>query len=50
MRPVKNSVNQDNVGAYDLFYVDGNANPGADLNIFDFPVAPERRIERDKFD
>ena len=45
MRPVKNTVNQDDVGVYHLSYVDGNANPGTDLNFFDFPVAPERRIE-----
>ena len=49
MRLVKMTVNQDDVSAHHLFYADGNANPGTDLNFFDFPVAPERRIERDKF-
>ena len=43
MRLVKKTVNQDDVGAYHLFYADGKANPGTDLTFFDFPVAPERR-------
>ena len=45
MRLVKKTVNQDDVSAYHLFYADGNANPGTDLTFFDFPAAPERRIE-----
>ena len=43
LRLVKKTVNQDDVGAYHLFYADGKANPGTDLTFFDFPVAPERR-------
>jgi glyoxalase family protein len=43
MRLVKKTVNQDQVGAYHLFYADGKANPGTDLTFFDFPSAPERR-------
>ncbi len=43
MRLVKKTVNQDDVGAYHLFYADGKANPGTDLTFFDFPAAPERR-------
>jgi glyoxalase family protein len=43
MRLVKKTVNQDDVGAYHLFYADGRANPGTDLTFFDFPAAPERR-------
>jgi glyoxalase family protein len=43
MRLVKKTVNQDDVGAWHLFYADGKANPGTDLTFFDFPAAPERR-------
>src|SRR5438445_1363285 len=43
MRLVKKTVNQDDVGAYHLFYADGEANPGTDLTFFDFPLPPERR-------
>ena len=43
MRLVKKTVNQDDVGAYHLFYADGKANPGTDLTFFDFPAQPERR-------
>jgi glyoxalase family protein len=43
MRLVKKTVNQDDVGAYHLFYADGKANPGTDLTFFDFPAALERR-------
>ena len=39
LRLVKNSVNQDDVSAYHLFYADGKANPGTDLTFFDFPAA-----------
>ena len=42
MRLVKKTVNQDDVGAYHLFYADGKANPGSDLTFFDFPLAPEQ--------
>ncbi len=38
LRLVKKSVNQDDVGAYHLFYADGEANPGTDLTFFDWPV------------
>ena len=43
MRLVKKTVNQDDVGAYHLFYADGVASPGTDLTFFDWPVEPERR-------
>ena len=43
MRLVKKTVNQDDVGAYHLFYADGKANPGTDLTFFDFAAPPERR-------
>jgi glyoxalase family protein len=43
MRLVKKTVNQDDVGAYHLFYADGKANPGTDLTFFDFSVPAERR-------
>src|SRR6218665_1913070 len=43
MRLIKKSVNQDDTSAYHLFYGDGISSPGADLNFFDWPAAPERR-------
>ena len=43
MRLVKKTVNQDDVGAYHLFYADGKASPGTDLTFFDWPVPPEQR-------
>jgi glyoxalase family protein len=43
MRLVKKTVNQDDVGAYHLFYADGKGSPGTDLTFFDWPAAPERR-------
>jgi len=43
MRLVKKTVNQDDVGAYHLFYADGLAAPGTDLTFFDWPVGRERR-------
>jgi glyoxalase family protein len=43
MRLVKKTVNQDDVGAYHLFYADGLASPGSDLTFFDWPVGRERR-------
>ncbi len=46
LRLVKKSVNQDDVGAYHLFYADGEANPGTDLTFFDWPVAREQRGTR----
>ena len=46
MRLVKRSVNQDDVGAYHLFYADGKGNPGTDLTFFDWPVSRERRGTR----
>lgn len=42
MRLVKRTVNQDDVGAYHLFYADGRATPGTDLTFFDWPMSPER--------
>lgn len=42
MRLVKKTVNQDDVGAYHLFYGDGVASPGSDLTFFDFAVPPAR--------
>lgn len=46
MRLVKRSVNQDDVGAYHLFYADGKGSPGSDLTFFDWPVPSERRGTR----
>ena len=46
MRLVKRSVNQDDVGAYHLFYADAKGNPGTDLTFFDWPVPRERRGTR----
>lgn len=43
MRLVKKTVNQDDTGAYHLFYADGQATPGTDLTFFDWPVGRERR-------
>lgn len=43
MRLVKKTVNQDDVGAYHLFYADGLASPGTDMTFFDWPVERERR-------
>ena len=42
MRLVKKTVNQDDVGAYHLFYADGKASPGSDLTFFDFKTLPAR--------
>jgi glyoxalase family protein len=46
MRLVKKTVNQDDVGAYHLFYADGMASPGSDITFFDWPVGRERRGNR----
>jgi len=46
MRLVKKTVNQDDVGAYHLFYADGKASPGSDLTFFDWPAAREHRGTR----
>src|SRR5215210_5869113 len=46
MRLVKRTVNQDDVGAYHLFYADGLGSPGSDLTFFDWPVGRERRGAR----
>jgi glyoxalase family protein len=46
MRLVKRSVNQDDVGAYHLFYADAKGSPGTDLTFFDWPVPRERRGTR----
>src|SRR5215204_3916817 len=43
MRLVKKTVNQDDTSAYHLFYADGNATPGTNLTLFDWPVTPEKR-------
>ncbi len=43
MRLVKRTVNQDDTGAYHLFYADGEARPGTDLTFFEWPVPRERR-------
>lgn len=43
MRLVKKTVNQDDVGAYHLFYANGKGSPGTDLTFFDWPAPPERR-------
>jgi glyoxalase family protein len=46
MRLVKRSVNQDDPGAYHLFYADAKGTPGTDLTFFDWPVPRERRGTR----
>ncbi|MFL5575811.1 MAG: VOC family protein, partial [Gemmatimonadaceae bacterium] len=46
MRLVKRSVNQDDVGAYHLFYADAKGTPGTDLTFFDWPVPRELRGAR----
>ena len=46
MRLVKRSVNQDDTGAYHLFYADAKATPGSDLTFFDWPLPRERRGTR----
>jgi len=46
MRLVKRSVNQDDVGAWHLFYADAKGTPGTDLTFFDWAMAPERRGTR----
>jgi glyoxalase family protein len=46
MRLVKKTVNQDDVGAYHLFYGDGAASPGSDITFFDWPAPRERRGTR----
>jgi glyoxalase family protein len=43
LRLVKKTVNQDDVGAYHLFYADGKASPGTDITFFEWPVPAERR-------
>jgi catechol 2,3-dioxygenase-like lactoylglutathione lyase family enzyme len=47
MRLVKETVNQDDVSAYHLFYADGKANPGTDLTFFltFFDLARRRRSQ-----
>lgn len=46
MRLVKRSVNQDDVGAYHLFYADAVGTPGTDLTFFDWAVPSETRGSR----
>ncbi|HET7110441.1 MAG TPA: VOC family protein, partial [Gemmatimonadales bacterium] len=46
MRLVKRSVNQDDVGAWHLFYADAKGTPGTDLTFFDWAMAPEQRGTR----
>lgn len=43
MRLVKRSVNQDDTGAYHLFYADASGTPGTDLTFFDWAITRERR-------
>jgi glyoxalase family protein len=43
MRLVKRSVNQDDVGAYHLFYADAVGSPGTDITFFDWRLPRERR-------
>jgi glyoxalase family protein len=46
LRLVKKTVNQDDVGAYHLFYADAKASPGTDLTFFDFRTLPARHGNR----
>ena len=43
LRLVKKTVNQDDVGAYHLFYADAKGTPGTDITFFDWAAPPERR-------
>lgn len=43
LRLVKRSVNQDDVGAYHLFYADAKGTPGTDITFFDWAMPRERR-------
>ncbi len=44
LRLVKKSVNQDDVGAYHLFYADKMGSPGTDMTFFDWPhIGRDRR-------
>src|SRR5690348_9249021 len=40
MRLVKKTVNQDDVGAYHLFYGDQTGSPGTEVTFFDWPHSP----------
>jgi glyoxalase family protein len=40
MRLVKRSINQDDVGAYHLFYADRTGSAGTDVTFFDWPRSP----------
>ena len=46
MRLVKRTVNQDDVGAYHLFYADAKGSPGTDLTFFGWRAPRERRGTR----
>ena len=46
MRLVKRTVNQDDVGAYHLFYADSKGSPGTDLTFFNWRAPRERRGTR----
>ena len=46
MRLVKKTVNQDDVGAYHLFYGDGVGSPGSDITFFEWSLPRERRGSR----
>ena len=46
LRLVKKTVNQDDTGAYHLFYADGRASPGTDITFFDWRMDRERRGSR----
>jgi glyoxalase family protein len=43
LRLVKKTVNQDDTGAYHLFYADALGSPGTDITFFDWPAPPETR-------
>jgi glyoxalase family protein len=43
MRLVKKTVNQDDVGAYHLFYADAKGSPGTDLTFFDWAHTQRQR-------
>ena len=44
LRLVAKTVNQDDPGAYHLFYGDEHARPGADLTFFEYPGAMPGRV------
>lgn len=47
LRLVKQTVNQDDVSAYHLFYADALGTPGTDMTFFDWPMAENKQKSSD---